>query len=58
MAFAQAHKSYYDKEYSFKTIVLRLWDIAKTEKRRLLLILLLIQEVGKKLQLEDCFQAR
>ena len=41
MAFAQAHKSYYDQEYSFKTIILKLWDIAKSEKRRLTLILLL-----------------
>jgi ATP-binding cassette subfamily B protein len=41
MAFTQAHKSYYDQEYSFKTIVLKLWDIAKSEKRRLTLILLL-----------------
>ncbi|MHA1444354.1 MAG: ABC transporter ATP-binding protein [Candidatus Hodarchaeales archaeon] len=41
MAFTQAHKSYYDQEYSFKTIVLKLWAIAKTEKRRLLLILFL-----------------
>ncbi|MHA1207552.1 MAG: hypothetical protein ACTSSO_08305 [Candidatus Hodarchaeales archaeon] len=39
--FTQAHKSYYDQEYSFKTIVLKLWAIAKTEKRRLLLILFL-----------------
>ncbi|MHA2283027.1 MAG: ABC transporter transmembrane domain-containing protein [Promethearchaeota archaeon] len=41
MAFAQAHKSYYDQEYSFKAIVLKLWEIAKSEKRRLTLILLL-----------------
>ena len=41
MAFAQAHKSYYDQEYSFKTIVLKLWEIAKSEKRRLALILFL-----------------
>ena len=41
MAFAQAHKSYYDQEYSFKAIVLKLWEIAKSEKRRLALILFL-----------------
>jgi ATP-binding cassette subfamily B protein len=41
MAFTQAQKSYYDKEYSFKDILLKLWDIAKSEKRRLLLILFL-----------------
>ncbi len=41
MAFAQAHKSYYDQEYSFKAIVLKLWGIAKSEKYRLSLILLL-----------------
>jgi len=41
LAFAQAHKSYYDQEYSFKAIVLKLWDIAKSEKKRLSLILLL-----------------
>jgi len=41
MAFSQAHKSYYDQEYSFRIIVKKLWDIAKSEKNRLLLILLL-----------------
>jgi len=41
MAFAQAHKSYYDQEYSFKDIIGKLWGIAKSERKRLLLILFL-----------------
>ncbi|MCK4848214.1 MAG: ABC transporter ATP-binding protein [Candidatus Heimdallarchaeota archaeon] len=41
MAFTQAQKSYYDQEYSFKAIVLKLWGIAKSERKLLLIILLL-----------------
>ena len=41
MSFTSAQKSYYDQEYSFKDILSRLWTFAASEKRQLLLILIL-----------------
>jgi ATP-binding cassette subfamily B protein len=42
MSFSSAQKSYYDKEYSFREILQRLWAFAVQEKRRLSMILLLL----------------
>ena len=41
MSFTTAQKSYYDQEYTFKDILLRLWTFAVSERRQLLLILIL-----------------
>ena len=41
MSFTSAQKSYYDQEYSFKDILLRLWTFAVSERRQLFIILIL-----------------
>jgi ATP-binding cassette subfamily B protein len=41
MSFTSAQKSYYDQEYSFKDILIRLWAFAVSERRQLFIILLL-----------------
>ena len=39
LSFGKAKKSYYDKDYNFMEVLSFLWDFAKQEKKRLIIVL-------------------